>query len=104
MNTLERVLAASCLAVSTTGAAAQTTAQESALCRGGYPVLLMTDLECTLYLRRVHALRAAGQSESLQRLQRQHAELLRERAAACPCALQEETSPALQVALLAPEC
>jgi hypothetical protein len=64
----------------------------------------MTDLECTTYLQRVHALRAAGGSESLLRLQRQHAELLRERAAACPCALPEETPRAVHVALVEPEC
>jgi hypothetical protein len=102
MNTLERILAASCLAVSTNGAVAE--AAEPELCRGGYPVLLMTDLECTVYLQRVHAVRAAGQRELLLRLQHQHAELLRERAAACPCALPVETPPAVQVALVAPDC
>lgn len=58
---------------------------DEALCRGSYPVMLMTDVECRLYIRQVQALRAQGRTRALAALQRQHDEQLRERAAICLC-------------------
>ena len=78
---------------------------DEALCRGGYPVLLMTPLECRQHVRRVKSLEARGQTEALQALQRQHAQLLHERAAVCPCMEgQPQSGPALQVARAETDC
>jgi hypothetical protein len=78
---------------------------DEALCRGAYPVLLMTPQECRHYLHQVKSLRSRGQIGALDALQRQHAELLQERAAACPCIEnQTYTLPAQQVALIEPDC
>jgi len=78
---------------------------DEALCKGGYPVLLMTPQECRQYVRRVKSLEARGQTEAVHALQRQHAELLHERAAVCPCMEdQQQSSPALQIARAETDC
>lgn len=58
---------------------------DEALCRGSYPVLLMTEQECRLYVRQVRDLQQAGRVDALAALQQQHFAQLRERAAICPC-------------------
>lgn len=78
---------------------------DEALCRGGYPVLLMTPQECRQHVRRVKSLQARGQTEALRTLQWQHAELLQERAAVCPCMEgQPQSGPALQIARAETDC
>jgi len=78
---------------------------DEALCKGSYPVLLMTPQECRQYVRRVKSLDARGQTEALHALQRQHAELLHERAAVCPCMEgQPQPGPALQMARAETDC
>ena len=76
-----------------------------ALCRGGYPVTLMTDRECRLYIQQVQALRSTGQVQALANLQQQHAEQLKERAAACPCMEPSPKAVAPQhVVMRDPDC
>ena len=78
---------------------------DDALCRGGYAFTLMTPAECRSYVRQVKTLRARGERQALDELRRQHAELLRERAAACPCVDgQPVVAPRQQVALADPSC
>ena len=78
---------------------------DEALCRGDYPVLLMTPQECRQHVRRVKSLQARGQTEALRALQRQHAELLQERAAVCPCMEdQPQPDPTLQIARAETDC
>ena len=80
-------------------------AGDEALCRGGYAFTLMTPAECRSYVRQVKTLRARGETRALDELSRQHAELLRERAAACPCVDgQPVVAPRQQVALAEPPC
>ena len=78
---------------------------DQALCRGPYPVMLMTDRECRLYLDEVKTLRSKGQFQKLATLQRQHAEQLNERAAACPCleSVPKATVPQ-HIVMLDPDC
>lgn len=74
-------------------------------CRGEHPVTLMTERECGLYVQRLQQLQDQGDAQALQALQRQHAELLRERARACPCARPLATPPLpAKVALVQPDC
>ncbi len=73
------------MASSLPAAAAQATGGDEALCRGSYPVLLMTEQECRAYTRQVMALQSAGQLSALATLQQQHALQLDRRAATCPC-------------------
>lgn len=83
----------------------QAAGSDEALCRGDYPVMLMTELECRLYARQVETLRSQGQIRALANLQQQHAEQLRERAAICPCMdLDPEVAFPQQVVLLDPDC
>jgi hypothetical protein len=78
---------------------------DEALCRGDYPVLLMTPQECRQHVRRVKSLQARGQTEALRTLQWQHAQLLQERAAVCPCMEgQLQPGPALQIARAETDC
>jgi len=81
------------------------TDSDKSLCRGPYPIMLMTDKECRLYLDEVKALRSKGQLKKLAILQQQHAEQLNERAVACPCM---ETTPKViepqHVVMLDPDC
>lgn len=78
---------------------------DEALCRGDYPVLLMTPQECRQHVRQVKSLQARGQIEALHTLQRRHAELLHERAAVCPCMEgQLQSGPALQIARAETDC
>ena len=81
------------------------TDSDKSLCRGPYPIMLMTDRECRLYLDEVKALRSKGQLKKLAILQQQHAEQLNERAVACPCM---ETTPKVidpqHVVMLDPDC
>ena len=78
---------------------------DEALCRGPYPVMLMTDRECRLYLDEVKTLRSKGQFQKLATLQRQHAEQLNERAAACPCMESAPKATVPQhIVMLDPDC
>lgn len=78
---------------------------DEALCKGGYPVLLMTPQECRQHVRRVKSLQARGQTEALRALQQQHTELLHERAAVCPCIEDQlQSGPALQMARADTDC
>ena len=61
------------------------TPAERALCQGPYPVLLMTDLECRLYIQRLGAAEQAGNLLARSSVAGEHDALLRERAEACPC-------------------
>lgn len=67
-------------------------APDAPVCRGSYPVLLMTEMECRLYSHQVQLLQARGNHEALAALKVQHDKLLGERAAACPCARQHSVS------------
>jgi hypothetical protein len=78
---------------------------DEALCRGPYPVMLMTERECRLYLDEVQALRSRGRLEKLAVVQQQHAEQLNERAAACSCVEKSAQVVApQQVVMLDPDC
>ncbi|MFZ0106795.1 MAG: hypothetical protein WAK92_08030 [Thiobacillus sp.] len=78
---------------------------DETLCRGGYPVLLMTPQECRQHVRRVKSLQARGQTEALHTLQRQHAQLLQERATVCPCMEgQPQPGPTLLIARAETDC
>jgi hypothetical protein len=78
---------------------------DEALCRGDYPVLLMTPQECRQHVRRVKLLQVRGQAEALHVLQRQHAELLHERAAVCQCMeSQPQIAPVLHIAHAETDC
>lgn len=80
------------------------TGPDIALCRGDYPVLLLTDQECRSYSAQVRSLRARGEGVRLAQLRQQHAAQLKERAAICPCATQR-TEPAPQhLVMLTPDC
>jgi len=83
----------------------QAAGSDEALCRGDYPVMLMTELECRLYASQVKTLRSQGQTRALASLQQQHAEQLRERAAICPCMDPDpEATLPQHVVLLDPDC
>jgi len=93
------------LAAMTAASGAHAAGANEALCRGEYAIMLMTDAECRQYVRQVEALRAEGETRPLQRVMQEHAELLRERAAACPCIGGQPTeAPRQQVALIDPGC
>ena len=78
---------------------------DEALCRGPYPVMLMTERECRLYVDEVQALRSQGRFQQLAAVQQQHAEQLKERAAACSCVEQGPQAIApQQVVMLDPDC
>lgn len=62
---------------------------DSAMCRGAYPVPLMTPGECETHVAHLRALEARGDKAALAEALRQHALLLDERALACGCALTE---------------
>jgi photosystem II stability/assembly factor-like uncharacterized protein len=86
-------------------AAAQATGGDEALCRGNYPVLLMTEQECISYTRQVLSLQSTGQVSALATLQRQHALKLSERAATCPCMDSKPKAAAPQhLVMLDPDC
>jgi len=83
----------------------QAAGPDMAMCRGDYAVPLMTEQECRQHLRQVKSLRTKGQTQALASLQRQHAELLHERAAACLCIENVPGGmPAQQLALVEPDC
>lgn len=69
---------------------AQASPSDEALCKGSYPVMLMTAQECGMYARQFHTLQSQGQVNALEELQRQHAEQLVERAAVCPCMMGQK--------------
>jgi hypothetical protein len=78
---------------------------DEALCRGPYPVMLMTERECRLYVDEVQALRSQGRLQKLAAVQQQHAGQLNERAAACLCVEQSAQAIApQQVVMLDPDC
>ena len=86
-------------------AEALATEPDQALCRGPYPIMLMTDGECRLYLDEVKALRSKGQFQKLAILQQRHTEQLNERAVACPCMESIPKAIAPQhVVMLDPDC
>ncbi|MGK2951851.1 MAG: hypothetical protein ACSLEZ_05635 [Thiobacillus sp.] len=65
----------------------------------------MTEQVCRQDSRQVKSLRTKGQSQVLASLQRQHAELLHERAAACRCIENVPGAmPTQQLALTEPDC
>jgi hypothetical protein len=78
---------------------------DEALCRGDYPVLLMTPQECRQHVRQVKSLQVRGQAEALHVLRRQHAELLHERAAVCQCMESHpQIAPVLHIAHAETDC
>ena len=90
---------------SSPGVAAQATGGDEALCRGSYPVLLMTEQECSSYTRQVMALQSTGQISALASLHQQHALQLVERAAICPCMDPKPNAAAPQyLVMLDPDC
>jgi len=93
------------LASSLPAAAAQATGGDEALCRGSYPVLLMTEQECRAYTRQVMALKSAGKVSALATLQQQHALQMDERAAICPC-MDSKPKAAVpkHLVMLEPDC
>jgi hypothetical protein len=93
------------MAGSLSATAAQATKGDEALCRGSYPVLLMTEQECISYTRQVLALQSTGQVRALATLQQQHELKLRERAAICPCSDAKPNAAAPQhLVMLEPDC
>lgn len=58
---------------------------DRALCQGDYPVLLMTERECSHYASQMRALTQGGDAGALAALVVEHDVLLSERASACPC-------------------
>lgn len=64
---------------------AHAAALDEALCRGEYPVMLMTEAECRAHVRHVETLQARGDGRTLLKVQQEHARLLNERAEACRC-------------------
>jgi hypothetical protein len=86
-------------------AAAQAAGGDEALCRGSYPVLLMTAKECSAYTRQVMALQSTGHLSALATLQQQHALKLEARAATCPCMDSKPKATAPQhLVMLEPDC
>lgn len=65
---------------------AQAAEVDESMCRGAYPVLLMTPAECRMHVARVRALEARGDKDGLTETLRQQVLLLDERALACGCA------------------
>jgi photosystem II stability/assembly factor-like uncharacterized protein len=93
------------LASSLPATAAQATGGDEALCRGSYPVLLMTEQECRSYARQVMTLQSAGQLSALATLQQQHALQLDKRAASCPCVDSKPKAGAPRhLVMLEPDC
>lgn len=85
--------------------AAQALDKDETLCRGNYPVLLMTEKECQTYAGQIRSLQSAGQSSALTALQRQHAEQLNDRAAVCPCMENKiRVAPPPHLVMLEPDC
>lgn len=59
-----------------------------AQCQGGYPMLLLTPLECRTYLGKLKAAQARADHMTVLELQEWHTALLIERSQACPCQTQ----------------
>jgi hypothetical protein len=68
-------------------AGTQVSASDRELCQGGYPVMLMTDTECRIYLATRTALQKSGDTVAAQLLDAHIRDQLAERAEACPCAM-----------------
>ena len=85
MKPIQRIIAIGVLgcAALTTGTSAL--AQDTDVCRGGYPMLLMTPAECQAYLKQVGEVRARSDRMAELDLREWHTSLLIERAEACPC-------------------
>ena len=78
---------------------------DEALCRGNYPILLMTEQECRAYVGQIRTLASKGQTNALSALQLQHAEQLSERAAICPCMENKfHAVPPQHLVMLDPDC
>lgn len=60
-------------------------AQDTAACRGGYRIMLMTPTECQAYLKQLEVARARADRMAELELEEWHTELLLQRAEACPC-------------------
>jgi hypothetical protein len=78
------------IALVTLGCAAMATgttalAADTATCRGGYRIMLMTPEECQSYLKQLKAVRARSDRMAELELQEWHTALLIERAEACQC-------------------
>jgi len=86
-------------------AGAQAAGTDETLCRGTYPVLLMTEQECHSYIQQIKVLQSTGQDLALASLQQHHTEQLVERAAICPCMEPKPKAAAPQrVVMLDPDC
>lgn len=91
------------LCAASVASAAETAGNSDAqLCRGAYPVMLMTDMECRLYLQQKRLLQAQGNARALVLLKQQHDSLMADRAARCPCAPQRSRDD--QAIVVAGDC
>lgn len=82
MKTLSSVFAILLLPV---GVQAQAAPDDRALCQGDYPVVLMTERECSQYVSRLRAAQQGGDTRAQSALVVEHDALLNERATACRC-------------------
>ncbi|MGK2953527.1 MAG: hypothetical protein ACSLEZ_14250 [Thiobacillus sp.] len=92
MKPVHRIIAIVTLgcAAMTAGTSAQ--AEDTATCRGGYSMLLMTPEECQRYLDQLKEVRARSDRMAELELQEWHTALLIQRAEACLC---QEGTPIL---------
>jgi len=85
MKPVHRIIAIVILgyAAMTAGTSAQ--AEDTATCRGGYRMLLMTPAECQSYLKQLKEVRARSDRMAELELQEWHTALLIQRAESCLC-------------------
>jgi hypothetical protein len=75
--------------------AGQAMASDRELCQAGFPVMLMTETECQIYLDKRKSLQQTGDLASLRQLDAQLRDQLIDRSVACPCAAEAPVKIAL---------
>ena len=85
MKSIQRIIAIVTLGGAALTAATPALALDREECRGGYRIMLMTETECTTYLKQLKDVRARSDRLAELDLQEWHTALLIQRAEACPC-------------------
>lgn len=76
-------------------AAGQAMASDRELCQAGFPVMLMTETECQIYLDKRKSLQKMGDLAGLRQLDAHLRDELIDRSVACPCAADAPVKIAL---------
>jgi hypothetical protein len=85
MRPVHRIIAIVTLGCAALTAGTSAQAEDTATCRGGYRMLLMTPAECQSYLKQLKEVRARSDRMAELELQEWHTTLLLQRAESCLC-------------------